>query len=97
MARKKTTGSRKKTGPRFNFQLSWPGLGGVVVVSLCLLLWMFMLGVWAGQTILFPQIGPDRGVSAKQARQERNLSSAAGGSIQGPVLPDGKKRAVPHN
>jgi len=27
---------------------------GLVVVCLCLFLWMFLLGIWAGQTILLP-------------------------------------------
>jgi hypothetical protein len=27
---------------------------GLVVVCFCLFLWMFLLGVWAGQTILLP-------------------------------------------
>jgi hypothetical protein len=27
---------------------------GLVVVCFCLFLWMFLLGIWAGQTILLP-------------------------------------------
>jgi hypothetical protein len=27
---------------------------GLVVVGFCVLLWMFLLGIWAGQTILLP-------------------------------------------
>lgn len=27
---------------------------GLVVVCFCLFLWMFLLGLWAGQTILLP-------------------------------------------
>jgi hypothetical protein len=38
----------------FRFELGWRGMFGLVVVCFCLFLWMFLLGVWAGQTILFP-------------------------------------------
>jgi cell division septation protein DedD len=44
-------GNRKK---RFSikFELSPAGLLGVGVVCFCIFLWMFLLGVWAGQTVL---------------------------------------------
>jgi hypothetical protein len=39
------------------FQLTWRGLFGVAMLVFCLFLWMFILGLWAGQTIL-PASGP---------------------------------------
>lgn len=36
------------------FQLSPGGIVGIGAVLLCLFLWMFLLGIWAGQTILYP-------------------------------------------
>jgi hypothetical protein len=30
---------------------------GLVIVCFCLFLWMFLLGIWAGQTILLPVKG----------------------------------------
>ncbi len=36
------------------FQLSSAGIIGIGVVLFCLFLWMFLLGIWAGQTILYP-------------------------------------------
>jgi hypothetical protein len=52
---------RKKDPPRqegrakpFRFELGWRGMFGLVIVCLCLFLWMFLLGIWAGQTILLP-------------------------------------------
>lgn len=48
------TPPRKKSA-LFRVELRWRGLFGVVIVCFCLFFWMFMLGVWAGQTILFPQ------------------------------------------
>lgn len=38
----------------FRLELGWRGIFGLVVVCLCLFLWMFLLGIWAGQTILLP-------------------------------------------
>ena len=46
--------ARPRTGRRFRFEIGWSGMFGLVVVSFCLLLWMFLLGIWAGQTILLP-------------------------------------------
>lgn len=46
-----TTGSRKK-GFTLKFDLSLAGLLGVGVVCFCIFLWMFLLGVWSGQTTL---------------------------------------------
>jgi len=34
------------------FELTWRGLFGIAVLVFCLFLWMFILGIWAGQTIL---------------------------------------------
>jgi hypothetical protein len=36
------------------FELTWRGVFGIAVVVFCLFLWMFILGIWAGQTILPP-------------------------------------------
>jgi len=54
-------GKSKGRGNRFafRFQLGWGGLAGVTLVLLCLLGWMFLMGVWAGQTILFPLPGQE--------------------------------------
>ena len=38
----------------FRFELGWSGVFGLAVVVFCLFLWMFLLGLWAGQTILLP-------------------------------------------
>ncbi len=40
----------KKKGFSIKFDLSLAGLLGVGVVCFCVFLWMFLLGVWAGQT-----------------------------------------------
>jgi hypothetical protein len=49
MARRK---SKKKK--KIKFELTLRGLLGVGAVLFCILLWMFLLGIWAGQTVLLP-------------------------------------------
>ena len=34
---------------------------GLATVCLCVFLWLFLLGVWAGQTVLLPSAGSDSG------------------------------------
>ena len=41
----------------FRVELGWRGMFSLLLVIVCLLFWMFVLGIWAGQTILFPQRG----------------------------------------
>lgn len=67
------TKKKKKRSPKktYRFQLTLPGIAGIAVVSFCLFLWMFLLGIWAGQTFLLPSAKP--GVSG-------NMSSS--GSIE---------------
>ena len=45
------SGKRKK-GFSIKFDLSLAGLFGVGVVCFCIFLWMFLLGIWSGQTVL---------------------------------------------
>jgi cell division septation protein DedD len=42
--------AKRKKGFTIKFALSLPGLFGVGVVCFCIFLWMFLLGVWSGQT-----------------------------------------------
>lgn len=48
--------ARSKRQRRFTvrFELGIGGLLGLTVVCLCIFLWLFLLGVWAGQTVLSP-------------------------------------------
>jgi len=49
MARKK---SKKKK--KIKFELTLGGILGVGAVLCCVFLWMFLLGIWAGHTVLLP-------------------------------------------
>ena len=53
---------QKKRLFAFRIELGIFGLLGVGVVCFCIFLWMFLLGVWSGQTVLLPSKpgkGPD--------------------------------------
>ncbi|MFH7320165.1 hypothetical protein ACHHRT_06050 [Desulfurivibrio sp. D14AmB] len=47
-----TRRSKKKVAVKL--ELGWGGLVSLAVVAFCIFLWMFLLGLWAGQTILTP-------------------------------------------
>lgn len=86
MAAKKKKRSPKKT---YRFQLTLQGIAGITVVSFCLFLWMFLLGVWAGQTFLLPTAKPD---SARQS-----ISSEKGDRQIETLVSTAKKKPAPSN
>ncbi len=45
---------RKKRRYTIRFDLGVGGVFGLGIVSFCIFLWMFLLGVWSGQTVLLP-------------------------------------------
>ena len=67
--RKKIQPSQPGRGKPFCFELGWRGMFGLVVVCFCLFLWMFLLGIWAGQTILLPSKENRLGHSGGTAKQ----------------------------
>ena len=62
-------------------------MAGVAVVMFCLFLWMFLLGIWAGQTILLPL--PDK---AEPGAETPAPSTASPVKI---LRPEGVKSPVP--
>ncbi len=51
MANKLSTRKKKFT---IRLELGIGGLAGLVTICFCVFLWMFLLGLWAGQTVLLP-------------------------------------------
>jgi len=45
---------RKKKRFQIKFELGFGGILSLGVVCFCVFLWMFLLGIWAGQTVLLP-------------------------------------------
>jgi hypothetical protein len=46
--------SRTKKKKKIKFELTMSGLFGIGAIVCCIFLWMFLLGIWTGQTILLP-------------------------------------------
>ena len=51
MAQKRTNRKKKFA---IHFELGLGGLAGLAIICFCIFLWLFLLGVWAGQTVLLP-------------------------------------------
>ena len=47
-------GRKGKKKKKIKFELTVGGLLGIGAVLFCVLLWMFLFGIWAGQAILLP-------------------------------------------
>lgn len=47
---------KRKQVKKYKFELTRSAIGGVGIVCFCIFLWMFLFGVWAGQSLLKPQI-----------------------------------------
>ncbi len=45
---------KRKPLKKYKFELTRSGIGGIGVVCFCIFLWMFLLGVWTGQSLLMP-------------------------------------------
>lgn len=62
---------RKSQAKKLRFELTGSAVAGIAVIVFCLFLWMFLLGVWAGQSLLFPvyekkeTVAEDKGQSPK--------------------------------
>ncbi len=45
---------KRKQVKKYRFELTRGAISGIGVVCFCIFLWMFLLGVWAGQSLLMP-------------------------------------------
>jgi hypothetical protein len=81
--------SKREPGIVFSFQLSLSGIIGIAVVVFCLFLWMFLIGIWAGQTILHPSpqaaaVAPVRAPASPDKHEEPGRQP----ELVNPPLPD---------
>jgi hypothetical protein len=86
--KKKAAPRRKKKAGRFRFQLSIAEVAGIGVVVFCLFLWMFLLGIWAGQTILLPK---DGSIANRRHTVRKQQATQAGRHL---IRPRAVKRTV---
>ncbi|MDO8948883.1 MAG: hypothetical protein Q7U88_17275 [Desulfocapsaceae bacterium] len=47
-------GTPRKKVKKIKFELTTSAIAGVGVVCFCIFLWMFLLGVWTGESLLRP-------------------------------------------
>ncbi len=52
--------TRRKPQKKIKFQLTRSGIAGIGVVCFCIFLWMFLLGVWTGQSMVLPSLTPTK-------------------------------------
>jgi hypothetical protein len=60
---------RKPRAKKLKFELTKSAVAGIGVVSFCLFLWMFLLGVWAGQSLLLPSYGKNEVVAQEPLKK----------------------------
>lgn len=75
---------RKPPIKKLKFELSRSAIAGIGVIVFCLFLWMFLLGVWAGQSFLLPSYGKKVVVT-----QEKGVAKDSG-----PLVIRAEKKAV---
>ncbi len=66
--------TRKKKVTKIKFELTKSGIGGIGVVCFCIFLWMFLLGVWAGQSLLLPTLPSESPALAVQQGGDKLVS-----------------------
>lgn len=63
--------ARKQRPAKVKFELTRSGIGGIGIVCFCIFLWMFLLGVWAGQSLLRPSSAVITGFDAGSVKHEQ--------------------------
>ena len=62
---------KKRRKSAIKFELSRSGIGSIAIVCFCIFLWMFIFGVWAGQSLLKPSAPVVTGFTAGSVQQEQ--------------------------
>jgi hypothetical protein len=73
---------RKPKAKKLKFELTRSAVAGIGVVVFCLFLWMFLLGVWAGQSLLLPSY------------EKKTLVAEEKGKALGPLVIRAEKKAT---
>ena len=75
---------RKPQIKKLKFELSRSAIAGIGVIVFCLFLWMFLLGVWAGQSFLLPTYGKKEAVTKAKGAVKNS----------GPLVIRAEKKAI---
>ncbi|MEJ2136212.1 MAG: hypothetical protein P8X86_13345 [Desulfofustis sp.] len=62
---------KKRQQAKIKFELTRTGIGSIAIVCFCIFLWMFIFGVWAGQSLLKPSAPVITGFKAGTVQQEQ--------------------------
>ncbi|THB78089.1 MAG: hypothetical protein D6B25_05180 [Desulfobulbaceae bacterium] len=65
--------TRKRQPAKIKFELTRSGIGGIAIVCFCIFLWMFLLGVWTGQSLLKPAEPVSAGFEAGEIQDEKPI------------------------
>lgn len=60
---------RKPQAKKLKFELTKSAIAGIAVITFCLFLWMFLLGVWTGQSLLLPAYEKNGVVAEEPAKK----------------------------
>lgn len=66
---------KRKQVKKYKFELTRGGICGIGVVCFCIFLWMFLLGVWTGQSLLMPSSPSDLAKEEDSGQQIVNLTN----------------------
>lgn len=72
---------RKAKAKKLKFELTRSAVAGIGIIVFCLFLWMFLLGVWAGQSLLMPSY------------EKKNMVAEEKGTALGPLVIRAEKKA----
>ncbi|MDA3972388.1 MAG: SPOR domain-containing protein [Desulfobulbaceae bacterium] len=94
MAKNKSPRKRKFS---ICFELGLGGLLGLTTIVFCVFLWMFFLGIWAGQTVLLPSGTSDTARTLNRFASDlwqrgETLGAEARASVPAPLETPGKKQ-----
>ncbi len=73
---------KKKKVPIVRLEMRWGGLFSFAVVSFCLMLWMFLFGIWTGQSVL--QRPYKFGADSDLVHEDRTIKNV---QVKRPVVP----------
>ena len=62
---------KKRRQTKIKFELTRTDIGSIAIICFCIFLWMFLLGVWAGQSLLKPSDPVVTGFKAGTVQEEQ--------------------------
>ena len=83
--KKSTPAARKAPVKHFTFQLSLNGVAGIALAASCLFLCMFLIGIWAGKTIISPC--PSAPLAVYECAEEREQRASTQATYLESVAP----------